>query len=701
MRIPKKVRELPWPEPFKGVDNMHFRVTVQQPVVDGERLLVVTFTMNEAQKKAMRWTSASQKDLRLVCSKKHRTAAVLARGDRAYRRVSLSSAMRDSAGIHPNICYPEIDEAAEAVLTRWLGAKDKTGNHRMPELAHWVEEAVEAETLAEKQRRGEIMDEDVALCPSALPEGLVDYVRRVVLEEDHVLLYKKGGWRGTCFCCRQEVRAPAASDRFAQGKIDYCPACGMRVRHVLEGGALYAADSVDNVVTLQRGLEDGVLFLREWRLERDPTAQWEDISRWLRETARWILRGDHAAKWQYEVKYKVNMMRSERFQLADWERMQNVTDVYDGGYYFYLPKNWKELVAGTPLMYCPLPDFLAGRGGKRKCEVNIMRMAVDWPRYPAVEKLYKAGYVRLVEERGLGIGKEQRYALNWRADSIEGAVRFPRRLLKLLAPKDWTAERVQTVRSLWARVADGWFRETEIKPFLDSGMDLNMVGPALGFAPVGRIAAWLDRQRVLAKERFDRGEQERREAAKKGGPVYYNRSFSDHTEELFRDYLLDCVTLGLDLHDREVLLPKDLDAAHRRTIAQVKHKANEPKRAEFHKRAGKLEKWRYEAGGLLIRPAADADELIAEGASLHHCVGGYADRMADGETAIFFVRRLDAPDEPYYTLELRNQSVIQCRTLHNASYEMDQAVHDFVTAWLRDVVNGKRDKQKTNKEDVA
>lgn len=698
MRIPKKVRELPWPEPFKGVDNMHFRVTVRQPVADGERLLVVTFTMNEARRNAMRWTSASEKDLRLVCSKKHRTAAIQIRGDRAYRRVSLTAAVYDSAAIRPEVCYPEIDKAAEAVLTRWLGARDETKNHRMPELARWVEEAVEAETLAEKKRRGEIMDEDVALCPSALPEGLADYIERVVLEEDRVLLYKKGGWRGTCFCCRQKVRAPDASDRFAQGKVSYCPACGMKVRNVLEGGALYAADTVENVVTLQRGLEDGVLFLREWRLERDPTAQWEDIPRWLKETARWMLRDSHVAKWQHETKYKVSVMQTERLSLADWERMRNVTDVYDGGYYFYLPGSWKELVTGTPLAYCPLPDFLAERG-KRKCETDILRMAVDWPRYPAVEKFYKAGYVPLVEERE-HCAAALRNAVKWQADSISGALRFPQRLLKLLAPEDWTLERMKTVRSLWARVADGWFRETEIKAFLDSGMDLNMVGPALGFAPVGRIAAWLNRQRALEKERFDREEQEHREAAKKGA-AYYSRSFRDNTEEIFRDYLLDCVTLGLDLNDRAVLLPRDLNAAHRRTIAQVKHKANEAKRAEFHRRVEKLAAWRYEADGLLIRPAEDADELIAEGAALHHCVGGYADRMADGETAIFFVRRLDEPDEPYYTLELKNRSVVQCRTLHNASYEANRAVHDFVTTWLRDVVRGKKHKQKTNKEDAA
>lgn len=693
MRIPKKVRELPWPEPYTGAKNIHFRVTVRQPVADGERLLVVTFTMNEARRNAMRWANIHRKDLRLVCSKKQPSAAVLVRGDRAFRRVSLSEALNAAAGTRPDYCYPEISEADEAALARWLGAKEETGNHRMPELTRWVEEAIAAETLAEKKRRGEILDEDVALCPSTLPEGLVDYIRRVVLEEDHVLLYKKGGWRGTCFCCRQKVRAPDASDRFAQGKVSYCPACGMKVRNVLEGGALYAADTVDNVVTLQRGLEDGVLFLREWRLERDPTAQWEDIPRWLKETARWMLRDSHVAKWQHEEKCKVSMMRTERFPLEDWTRTRSVTEVYDGGYYFYLPEDWKQLVAGTPLAYCPLPDF-TGEWERRKCRTHIMRMIVDWPRYPAVEKFYKAGYVPLVEERE-HCAAALRNAVKWQADSISGALRFPQRLLKLLAPGDWTMERMKTTRSLWARVADGWFREAEIKTFLDSGMDLNMVGPALGFAPVGRIAAWLERQRAMEKERFDREEQKRREAAKKGA-AYYSRSFRDNTEEIFRDYLLDCVTLGLDMNDRAVLLPKDLNAAHRRTIAQVKHRANEAKRAEFQKRAEKLAAWRYEADGLLIRPAADADELIAEGAALHHCVGGYADRMADGETAIFFVRRLDEPDEPYYTLELQNRSVIQCRTLHNASYEGNQAVYDFVAAWLRDVVGGRKHKQKTN-----
>lgn len=69
MRIPKKVRDMPWPEPFTGSDTMNFRVAVQQPVVEGQRLLVVTFTMNEVKRGKAPWCSASWKDFRLVCSK--------------------------------------------------------------------------------------------------------------------------------------------------------------------------------------------------------------------------------------------------------------------------------------------------------------------------------------------------------------------------------------------------------------------------------------------------------------------------------------------------------------------------------------------------------------------------------------------------------------------------------------------------------
>ena len=92
-------------------------------------------------------------------------------------------------------------------------------------------------------------------------------------------------------------------------------------------------------------------------------------------------------------------------------------------------------------------------------------------------------------------------------------------------------------------------------------------------------------------------------------------------------------------------------------------------------------------------------ELTAEGKALHHCVGGYIKRMAEGETAIFFLRKANEPDKPFYTLELQKQRVIQCRTEHNASYDRNTDVKKFVDMWMEKVV--KKGGNKKAKEAAA
>ena len=79
-------------------------------------------------------------------------------------------------------------------------------------------------------------------------------------------------------------------------------------------------------------------------------------------------------------------------------------------------------------------------------------------------------------------------------------------------------------------------------------------------------------------------------------------------------------------------------------------------------------------------------ELTAEGKALHHCVGGYIRDMAEEKTAIFFLRKVSEPDKPFYTLELQKKRVIQCRTEHNASYDRNPDVKNFVDMWMEKVV---------------
>ena len=69
--------------------------------------------------------------------------------------------------------------------------------------------------------------------------------------------------------------------------------------------------------------------------------------------------------------------------------------------------------------------------------------------------------------------------------------------------------------------------------------------------------------------------------------------------------------------------------------------------------------------GLILVVPRSADDIRAEGEALHHCVGTYVERVARGETFIFFIRKQDEPDKSYYTMEWKDGKVVQCRGMNN------------------------------------
>lgn len=141
----------------------------------------------------------------------------------------------------------------------------------------------------------------------------------------------------------------------------------------------------------------------------------------------------------------------------------------------------------------------------------------------------------------------------------------------------------------------------------------------------------------------------------------------------FSDYLNMCERLNYDMHDKAVLFPRDLIAAHDRAasaemviLAQKERQRNalrDEKMKLYQKERGLLE---FRHGDLIaILPKSCAD-IVVEGAVLGHCVGGYAQRHADYALTIMFLRRANDPDTPYYTIEVSNEyKIVQCRGYHN------------------------------------
>ncbi len=178
------------------------------------------------------------------------------------------------------------------------------------------------------------------------------------------------------------------------------------------------------------------------------------------------------------------------------------------------------------------------------------------------------------------------------------------------------------------------------------------------------------------------------------------------------EYLRWCKELKYDLDNMFIYMPTNFKKVHDRTAKeyqalQDKRAAVERKRQEtlarkrmeqtqkameeiFKKNQG-MDAFSIKGNGLILVVPKNGDEIKAEGEALHHCVGGYVSRVASGETNIFFVRKAETPGKPYFTLEYRDNRVIQCRGLHNC--DMPPDVKAFVKK-MQDSIQGRNKTRK-------
>lgn len=146
----------------------------------------------------------------------------------------------------------------------------------------------------------------------------------------------------------------------------------------------------------------------------------------------------------------------------------------------------------------------------------------------------------------------------------------------------------------------------------------------------------------------------------------------------------------IDLYDISDL--EHLRIVHDNLAALVNHQLA-MSYEERNKREMKLYKDRYEKlkkkfffedDEFSIAPPASAAELITEGSNLHHCVGGYVSKIATGETNILFLRKKESPNTSFYTIEVRNDGVLQqIHGLQNCWLGNNPEAIPFVLKWLR------------------
>lgn len=173
---------------------------------------------------------------------------------------------------------------------------------------------------------------------------------------------------------------------------------------------------------------------------------------------------------------------------------------------------------------------------------------------------------------------------------------------------------------------------------------------------------------------------------------YINKQRIIHDRDYF-DYVRWLEEMGYDLRNEFNLYPKDFKKAHddkskeytRFKDRQAKEDEKRFKRllAKLRKETEDVDAVNLKTEGMFIRLPTELDELKREGEMLHHCVGTYRDRVAKGDTMIFFIRLESEPDQPFYTLEWKGR-VIQCRGFKNC--DMTPEVKAFVNIFQEKMV---------------
>ena len=137
----------------------------------------------------------------------------------------------------------------------------------------------------------------------------------------------------------------------------------------------------------------------------------------------------------------------------------------------------------------------------------------------------------------------------------------------------------------------------------------------------------------------------------------------------YLDYLEMREMRGYDLQNTVFLFPHDLKQEHDLMVMEINAEEIDKRKEEVKRKYPDIRanyrklrnRYFYEDDAYLIRPARSAEEIVQEGRILHHCVGGdnYLRKHNTGASYILFLRKQEAPEIPFVTVEINHTRIIQ------------------------------------------
>lgn len=162
----------------------------------------------------------------------------------------------------------------------------------------------------------------------------------------------------------------------------------------------------------------------------------------------------------------------------------------------------------------------------------------------------------------------------------------------------------------------------------------------------------------------------------------------------YRDYISMASSMGYDLSNGTVRFPNNLKQAHDNAVTSFYEEESDKRKREVLKKYPNIrnleqtlnEQYSFKTKDYVIMAPHSAADIVEEGRTLHHCVGGdtYLEKHNKGRTFILFMRKAKKPDKRYYTIEIdpKDNRIIQYYGANDKQPDKE-AVDVFLKQWKR------------------
>lgn len=497
-----------------------------------------------------------------------------------------------------------------------------------------------------KKHRGETEVIDAAM--SLIPDIPKDFEKWAFTDAVPQYMYYEYGKRiGLCTCCGKHHEL---KEQPKYGKEGICPGCKRKVQYrtYKKKGRIHDWEYAALIQKIPGGYV--LRFFALNQLIEQGTRSYGGMSEKIRIT--------YNEQWNRQAIYSYH-----RYKMTNKIRWCNGYE-YLSGYggrkeeerCRLYPRNLRKILKGSKLEYSGMPEF--ARTGIEFYQQDFIDKAKE---YAGIEKLIKAEFYNLTNSC-ISYGSRAPIDL------------YQKRVKKVLG---LTGEYYNLIRD-----KDPTWREYEVTEQCQD------VGIRATWEQIQRMSQYARNFAIYMRHSTPHKMLKYIEGLKSEGPcAMRNQEVND-----YHDYLQLAAELGYNLDDDWILYPKNLKERHDQLTEEQNERKVELEKESDDKKDRKLKRtikrkgWtRYEmeTEQLLIRLPKCEHEIRKEGNAQHHCVATYMDRMVDGETCILFIRKKEEPDKSYYTVEVRDDEVIQVRGKYNVA--PSEEVEEFMKIFKKNL----------------